>query len=94
MSTSNIDNKIAAWQKAPFDAQTQKEVAQLATENPLELEDAFYKNLAFGTGGMRGLMGVGPNRINAYTLGRNTQGISNYLKKKISKRAAFSGHRL
>jgi phosphoglucomutase len=82
MSTSNIDNKIAAWQKAPFDAQTQKEVAQLATENPLELEDAFYKNLAFGTGGMRGLMGVGPNRINAYTLGRNTQGISNYLKKQ------------
>ena len=82
MSKSNIDNKIAAWQKAPFDAQTQKEVAQLATENPLELEDAFYKNLAFGTGGMRGLMGVGPNRINAYTLGRNTQGISNYLKKK------------
>ena len=82
MSTSNIDNEIAAWQKAPFDAQTQKEVAQLATENPLELEDAFYKNLAFGTGGMRGLMGVGPNRINAYTLGRNTQGISNYLKKQ------------
>ena len=82
MSKTNIDNKIAAWQKAPFDAQTQKEVAQLATENPLELEDAFYKNLAFGTGGMRGLMGVGPNRINAYTLGRNTQGISNYLKKK------------
>lgn len=82
MSTFNIDNEIAAWQKAPFDAQTQKEVAQLATENPLELEDAFYKNLAFGTGGMRGLMGVGPNRINAYTLGRNTQGISNYLKKQ------------
>lgn len=82
MSTSNIDNEIAAWQKAPFDAQTQREVAQLAIENPLELEDAFYKNLAFGTGGMRGLMGVGPNRINAYTLGRNTQGISNYLKKQ------------
>ncbi|MDG1214057.1 MAG: phospho-sugar mutase [Flavobacteriaceae bacterium] len=82
MSKSNIDNEIAAWQKAPFDAQTQREVAQLATENPLELEDAFYKNLAFGTGGMRGLMGVGPNRINAYTLGRNTQGISNYLKKQ------------
>ncbi len=82
MSTSNIDKEIAAWQKAPFDAHTQKEVAQLATENPLELEDAFYKTLAFGTGGMRGLMGVGPNRINAYTLGRNTQGISNYLKKQ------------
>ncbi|MDG2415679.1 MAG: phospho-sugar mutase [Flavobacteriaceae bacterium] len=82
MSKSNIDNEIAAWQKAPFDAQTQREVAQLAIENPLELEDAFYKNLAFGTGGMRGLMGVGPNRINAYTLGRNTQGISNYLKKQ------------
>lgn len=82
MSTSNIYKEIAAWQKAPFDAHTQKEVAQLATENPLELEDAFYKTLAFGTGGMRGLMGVGPNRINAYTLGRNTQGISNYLKKQ------------
>jgi phosphoglucomutase len=82
MNTSKIDNEIAAWQKAPFDAQTQREVAQLATENPQELEDAFYKNLAFGTGGMRGLMGVGPNRINAYTLGRNTQGISNYLKKQ------------
>lgn len=82
MSTSNINKEIAAWQKAPFDAHTQKEVAQLATENPLELEDAFYKTLAFGTGGMRGLMGVGPNRINAYTLGRNTQGISNYLKKQ------------
>ena len=82
MSTAQIEKEIAAWQKIPFDAQTQREVAQLATKNPLELEDAFYKNLAFGTGGMRGLMGVGPNRINAYTLGKNTQGISNYLKKQ------------
>ena len=82
MSTAQIEKEIAAWKKAPFDDQTQKEVAQLATKNPLELEDAFYKNLAFGTGGMRGLMGVGPNRINAYTLGKNTQGISNYLKKQ------------
>lgn len=65
MSTAQIEKEIAAWQKIPFDAQTQREVAQLATKNPLELEDAFYKNLAFGTGGMRGLMGVGPNRINA-----------------------------
>jgi phosphomannomutase len=49
--------------------------------NEDELEDSFYKNLEFGTGGMRGLMGVGTNRINKYTLGKNTQGISNYLKK-------------
>ncbi|MDO7619003.1 MAG: hypothetical protein MUQ80_01640, partial [Flavobacteriaceae bacterium] len=48
MSTAQIEKEIAAWQKIPFDAQTQREVAQLATKNPLELEDAFYKNLAFG----------------------------------------------
>ena len=48
---------------------------------PQELEDAFYKNLEFGTGGMRGIMGVSTNRINAYTLGKSTQGLSNYLKQ-------------
>jgi phosphomannomutase len=47
---------------------------------PTELEESFYKNLEFGTGGMRGVMGVGNNRINKYTLGKSTQGLSNYLK--------------
>ncbi len=49
----------------------------------MELEDAFYKNLEFGTGGMRGIMGVGTNRINKYTLGKSTQGLSKYLKKEF-----------
>ena len=51
----------------------------------INLEDSFYKNLEFGTGGMRGLMGPGTNRINKYTLGKNTQGISNYLTKIFKK---------
>jgi len=52
----------------------------MMTSSPAELEDSFYKNLEFGTGGMRGVMGPGTNRINKYTLGKNTQGISDYLK--------------
>ncbi|MCV6629018.1 MAG: phospho-sugar mutase [Flavobacteriaceae bacterium] len=68
------------WQQKPFDTETQ--TAVIALQNDTEaLQDAFYKNLEFGTGGMRGIMGVGTNRINKYTLGKNTQGLSNYLKK-------------
>mgnify|MGYP003311535691 CR=1 FL=1 len=62
---------------------TQKEINILANDKS-KLHDAFYKNLEFGTGGMRGLMGVGTNRINKYTIGKNTQGISNYLNKNIN----------
>ena len=65
----------------PFDEKTQFKVKELV-KNPSELKDAFNKNIEFGTGGMRGIMGVGTNRINKYTIGRNTQGISNYLNKK------------
>ncbi len=54
------------------------------SKDPIELNDAFNKNLEFGTGGMRGIMGVGPNRINKYTIGKNTQGLSNYLNKKYN----------
>ena len=56
----------------------------IANDPARALDDAFYKNLAFGTGGMRGIMGIGDNRINKYTLGKNTQGISNYLKASAS----------
>ena len=66
--------------KLPFDNTTIEETKSLLN-NEDELEDSFYKNLEFGTGGMRGLMGVGTNRINKYTLGKNTQGLSNYLMK-------------
>ncbi|MBK5193681.1 MAG: phospho-sugar mutase [Flavobacteriaceae bacterium] len=75
--------KANAWISDTFDKETQQKVANLIDNNPIELEESFYKNATFGTGGMRGIMGVGPNRINKYTLGKNTQGISNYLKKEF-----------
>ena len=73
-------DKYQEWLKLPFDNTTIEETKSLLN-NKDELEDSFYKNLEFGTGGMRGLMGVGTNRINKYTLGKNTQGLSNYLIK-------------
>ncbi len=72
-----------SWLNKPFDEKTQFKVKELV-KNPSELKDAFNKNIEFGTGGMRGIMGVGTNRINKYTIGRNTQGISNYLNKKYN----------
>lgn len=77
----NILDKVNQWTQPPFDAETRKKVEQLMTTDVIGLEDAFYKDLEFGTGGMRGVMGVGTNRINQYTLGKNTQGLSDYLKK-------------
>ena len=77
----NILDQVNEWLTPTFDQNTQEEIKDLMTSDPKGLEDAFYKNLEFGTGGMRGVMGVGTNRINKYTLGKNTQGLSNYLKK-------------
>ena len=79
---NNFMVQVGKWQQEPFDKQTQEKVAALL-DNPKALEDAFYTNLSFGTGGMRGIMGVGTNRVNRYTFGRNTQGLSNYIKKKF-----------
>lgn len=76
-----ILDKANEWMTSTFDSQTQQEIERMITSAPKELEDSFYKNLEFGTGGMRGIMGVGTNRINKYTLGKNTQGLANYLKK-------------
>ena len=70
--------KSKKWLKSPFDVITQNEVKRLM-KNPTLLEDAFYKDLEFGTGGIRGIMGVGSNRVNKYTFGKVTQGLSNYL---------------
>ncbi|MEJ1223632.1 phospho-sugar mutase [Sediminicola sp. 1XM1-17] len=75
-----LDN-AKSWLTDFFDATTRKEIENLMNTNTEELKDRFYKDLEFGTGGMRGVMGVGTNRINKYTLGKNTQGLSNYLKK-------------
>ncbi len=77
---TEILKKINEWLTPTFDKETQEMVNQMITSNPKELKESFYKNLEFGTGGMRGAMGVGNNRINKYTLGKNTQGLSNYLK--------------
>lgn len=76
-----ILNKANQWLTPFFDAETQHSIKELIAYNSETLEDSFYKNLEFGTGGMRGIMGVGDNRINKYTLGKNTQGLSNYLKR-------------
>lgn len=76
-----ILERVNVWLTPTFDTHTQEKIKQLIANDPQGLDDAFYKNLAFGTGGMRGIMGIGDNRINKYTLGKNTQGISNYLKK-------------
>lgn len=77
----NILDKVNIWLSPVFDEKTHKEITEMMTSSPKELEESFYKNLEFGTGGMRGIMGVGTNRINKYTLGKNTQGISNYMKR-------------
>ena len=76
-----IEQSISQWTKAPFDQVTIEEVETLK-QNPTALEDAFYKEIEFGTGGMRGIMGAGTNRINQYTLGKASQGLANYLNSK------------
>ncbi|WP_428224628.1 phospho-sugar mutase [Flavobacterium sp.] len=76
-----ILDQVNIWLTPTFDQETQEAIKEMMTSAPKELEDSFYKNLEFGTGGMRGVMGVGTNRINKYTLGQNTQGLSNYLKQ-------------
>ena len=82
-----MDNKtkerVQAWLDGNFDPRTRQAVADLQARNPEELNDAFYRTLEFGTGGLRGIMGVGTNRINQYTVGMATQGFANYLKTQV-----------
>lgn len=77
---NNAMERANLWLSEQYDEETRKSVQDLMNQDPAELEDAFYKDLEFGTGGMRGIMGVGTNRINKYTLGAATQGMANYLK--------------
>src|SRR3954469_4224131 len=77
-----VKQKIDTWLSGNYDEQTKNEIKRLQSENnEAELTDAFYQNLEFGTGGLRGLMGVGTNRMNKYTVGMATQGYANYLKQ-------------
>lgn len=75
--------KAKSWLAETFDEEIRLKVQSLIDENSSELEDSFYKNLEFGTGGMRGIMGVGTNRLNKYTLGQATQGLANYLHQQF-----------
>src|SRR5688500_12502328 len=78
-----IQQKVDTWLNGNFDEEVKIQIKKLQTTNPDELADAFYRNLEFGTGGLRGTMGVGTNRINKYTIGMATQGYTNYLKKSF-----------
>tara|TARA_B110000090_G_scaffold147459_1_gene161820 strand:+ start:10120 stop:11844 length:1725 start_codon:yes stop_codon:yes gene_type:complete len=83
MEKNQILIKAKEWLADTFDSATQKEIQDLIDHNPEQLDDKFYKDMEFGTGGMRGIMGAGTNRINKYTLGRSTQGLSNYLNQQF-----------
>lgn len=74
------------WLDGNFDPKTKDEVARMMKEDPKELGESFYKTLEFGTGGLRGIMGVGTNRMNIYTVGMATQGLANYLKSQFADR--------
>jgi len=78
-----IQEKVNLWLNGNYDDASKEEIRRLQKENPAELTDSFYRNLEFGTGGLRGIMGVGSNRINKYTIGMATQGYANYLKKSF-----------
>ncbi|MCY3975083.1 MAG: phospho-sugar mutase [Simkaniaceae bacterium] len=77
-----ITREVEKWLHPPFDSTTRKEVETLLKSDPEELVDAFYRTIPFGTAGMRGLMGAGPNRMNRYTVGRATQGLANYITRR------------
>ncbi|MEP1489602.1 MAG: phospho-sugar mutase [Algibacter sp.] len=80
---STILERINAWLTPAFDEETQSFIKDSIANNPKDIQESFYKDLEFGTGGMRGVMGVGTNRINKYTLGKSTQGLSDYLHKSF-----------
>ena len=76
-----IQERSTNWLTGNFDAATKAAIKKMQSENPKELADSFYRNLEFGTGGLRGIMGVGTNRMNKYTVGMSTQGFANYLNQ-------------
>ncbi|MDO4758985.1 MAG: phospho-sugar mutase [Rikenellaceae bacterium] len=79
-----ILKKAQQWLDGNYDAETKAQVKYLIENDPKELVESFYKDLEFGTGGLRGIMGVGSNRMNVYTVGMATQGLANYLKKNFA----------
>src|SRR6266498_5349933 len=78
-----IQQNVDKWLTGNFDEDVKKQIRDLQKNHPDDLADAFYRNLEFGTGGLRGIMGVGTNRMNKYTVGMATQGYANYLKQSF-----------
>lgn len=88
-----VEKRIAQWSSKPYDDETRREIQNLKEHNPEALSDAFYTTVAFGTGGMRSVMGVGTNRLNRYTIRNATQGLAHYiLSKKVEKPRVFISH--
>src|SRR5258706_1620441 len=81
MSDNNIQDRVKVWLSEKYDENTRNEIRRMQENDPDLLADSFYQNLEFGTGGLRGIMGVGTNRMNKYTVGMATQGYANYLKQ-------------
>lgn len=91
MLPAEVEKRIQNWLNGPFEPQIKEQIQKWQKENPQALLDAFFQDLSFGTGSMRGLMGVGTNRMNLYTIGRATQGLANYLKQQAEPE---TGHRV
>lgn len=81
-----VEKRVHQWLQEPYDSETRKEVQDLLEQNPENLIDAFHTTVSFGTGGMRGLMGVGTNRLNCYTIRSATQGLANYILSQKTPR--------
>ncbi len=89
----NVQERIQTWLDGPYDAKTKEELRRLLKEDPQSLEEAFFKDLSFGTGGMRALMGLGTNRLNIYTIRMATQGLAHWIKKKGGEKpSVFIGY--
>jgi phosphomannomutase len=80
-----IEKNYSIWTSPAFDRSIISKINKLKQHDIKEFNDSFYCNLSFGTGGMRGIVGLGPNRVNKYTFGMNTQGISNFINKIFKK---------
>lgn len=88
----STEQRIQSWLEGPYDAATKAEIRRLLTADPKSLNDAFFKDLSFGTGGMRGIMGIGSNRLNVYTIRMATQGLANYIKQQSGSHKVFIGY--
>ena len=81
---STTKKNVDIWLNEGYDEKTKEEIRKLLKEDPDKIVDAFYTRMSFGTGGLRGLMGAGTNRMNQYTVGAATQGLANYINKESS----------